>query len=214
MKKFVRCTDCAAPLCYLHVFDHVPAFCPSIRYEEEISDVSRKLAGGELAEVARVSSEGAGANYCRKTRVEETIDFARRLGLKRLGIAFCIGLRREAAVFANILESHGFDVLAVCCKLGGVPKEDFGVKNEEKINPGTYEGACNPAAQAKVLEREGSQLNVLLGLCVGHDSIFIANTRVLTTVLATKDRVTGHCPLQPIYLADSYYGRLMTVGVR
>lgn len=210
MKKFVRCTDCAVPLCYLHVFDHVPAFCPSRRYEEDISDVGRKLAEGELAEVARVSSVVEGVNYCRKTRVEEIIDFARRLGLRRLGIAFCVGLRREAAVFADILEGHGFEVVAVCCKLGGIPKEDFGVKDEEKINPGTYEGACNPAAQALVLEKEGSQLNVLLGLCVGHDSIFIATTSVLTTVLATKDRVTGHCPLQPIYLADSYYGRIVT----
>lgn len=208
MKRFARCTECAAPLCYLHVFDHAPAFCPSIRYGEEIVEVSRRLGEGELAEVARVSSVVEGVNYCRMTRVEETIDFARRLGLKRLGIAFCIGLRREAGVLADVLESRGFEVIAVCCKLGGISKEEFGVQDMEKINPGTYEGACNPAAQALVLEREGSQLNILLGLCVGHDSIFIATTRVLTTVLATKDRVTGHCPLQPLYLAESYYGRL------
>ena len=212
MKKAVKCTDCAAPLCYLNVFDHAPAFCPSTRYGEEIGEVSRKLVEGELAEVARVSSVVEGVNYCRKTRVEEIIDFARRLGLKRLGVAFCVGLRREAAVFADILESQGFEVLAACCKLGGISKEYFGVQDGEKINPGTYEGACNPAAQALVLEREGSQLNILLGLCVGHDSIFIATTRVLTTVLATKDRVTGHCPLQPIYLADSYYGKIKAAG--
>ena len=212
MKKAVKCTDCAAPLCYLNVFDHAPAFCPSTRYGEEIGEVSRKLVEGELAEVARVSSVVEGVNYCRKTRVEETIDFARRLGLRKLGIAFCVGLRKEAATLADILESRGFEVVAVCCKLGGISKERFGVRDEEKINPGTYEGACNPAAQALVLEKEGSQLNILLGLCVGHDSIFIATTRVLTTVLATKDRVTGHCPLQPVYLAESYYGRIRTAA--
>jgi len=212
MKKFVRCVDCPAPLCYLHVFDHAPAFCPSLRYEKEIEEASKRVVKGDLAEVARVSSVVEGVNYCRKTRVEEIIDFAKRLGLKRLGIAFCIGLRREAGVLADVLEAHGFEVVAVCCKLGGISKEHFGVKDEEKINPGTYEGACNPAAQALVLESEGSQLNILLGLCVGHDSIFIATTRVLTTVLATKDRVTGHCPLQPLYLADSYYGKIKTVA--
>lgn len=210
MKKPVKCTDCAAPLCYLNVFDHAPAFCPSVRYKREISEESEKLIGGELSEVARVSSVVEGVNYCRKTRVEEVVDFARRLGLQRLGIAFCVGLRKEAATLAEILESRGFEVVAVCCKLGGIAKEEFGVRDEEKINPGTYEGACNPAAQALVLEVEGSQLNILLGLCVGHDSIFIATTKVLTTVLATKDRVTGHCPLQPLYLAESYYGKIKT----
>lgn len=210
MKKPVKCTACAAPLCYLNVFDQAPAFCPSIRYKEEIGEESANLIGGELAEVARVSSVVEGVNYCRMTRVEEIIDFAGRLGLRRLGIAFCVGLRKEAAALADILEGRGFEVVAVCCKLGGVAKEEFGVRDEEKINPGTYEGACNPAAQAMVLEKEGSQLNILLGLCVGHDSIFIATTRALTTVLATKDRVTGHCPLQPLYLAESYYGKIKT----
>ncbi|MBC7247943.1 MAG: DUF1847 domain-containing protein [Actinobacteria bacterium] len=212
MKKPVKCTACAAPLCYLNVFDHAPAFCPSVVYKEEIEEESENLIRGELSEVARVSSVVEGVNYCRKTRVEEMIDFARRLGLQKLGIAFCVGLRKEAATLADILESRGFEVVAVCCKLGGISKERFGVRDEEKINPGTYEGACNPAAQALVLEREGSQLNILLGLCVGHDSIFIATTRVLTTVLATKDRVTGHCPLQPVYLAESYYGKIKTAA--
>lgn len=206
--KTARCVDCPAPLCYLNVFDHSPAFCPSTRYAEEIRKVSQELVEGELGEVARVSSVVEGVNYCKKTREEEVIDFARKLGLKRLGIAFCVGLRKEAKVLADILSGQGFEVVSVCCKVGGISKEDFGVKEEEKINPGTYEGACNPAAQALVLEREGSELNILLGLCVGHDSIFIATTRTLTTVLATKDRVTGHCPLQPVYLSESYYGRL------
>ncbi|MEJ5186363.1 MAG: DUF1847 domain-containing protein [Candidatus Geothermincolales bacterium] len=195
--KAARCTDCPAPLCYLNVFDHSPAFCPSTMYTEEIGKVSQELVEGELGEVARVSSVVEGVNYCKKTRVEEVIDFARRLGLKRLGIAFCVGLRKEAKVLADILSGQGFEVVSVCCKVGGISKEDFGVKEEEKINPGTYEGACNPAAQALVLEREGSELNILLGLCAGHDSIFIATTRTLTTVLATKDRVTGHCPCSP-----------------
>jgi uncharacterized metal-binding protein len=206
--KPARCSDCAAPLCYLNIFEHAPAFCPSTRYEEEIKKVSREVVEGSLEEVARVSTVVEGAGYCKKTRVEETVDFARRLGLRKLGVAFCVGLRKEAGALAEILEGNGFEVVSVCCKLGGVAKEEFGVEDGEKINPGTYEGACNPAAQAMALEKEGSQLNILLGLCVGHDTIFFATTRVLTTVLATKDRVTGHCPMQPLYLAESYYGRI------
>ena len=186
--------------------------CPpsalSTRYEREIKEVSREVIEGDLKEVARISSVVEAAGYCKKTRVEELVDFARRLGLRRLGIAFCVGLRREAGALVDVLEGNGFEVVSVCCKLGGIAKEEFGVEDGEKINPGTYEGACNPAAQAMALEKEGSELNVLLGLCVGHDTIFFATTRVPTTVLATKDRVTGHCPMQPLYLADSYYGRI------
>ncbi|MDY6794073.1 MAG: DUF1847 domain-containing protein [Actinomycetota bacterium] len=206
--KPVKCSDCAAPLCYLNDFDHAPAFCPSLRYEEEIKEAMRELLQGDLKEVARVSSVVEAAGYCKKTRVEEVMDFASRLGLKRLGIAFCIGLRNEAKALAEMLEENGFEVVSVCCKLGGISKEELGLEDAEKINPGTYEGACNPAAQAMALEREGCELNILLGLCVGHDSIFFASTNVLTTVLAAKDRVTGHCPLQPVYLSNSYYRRI------
>ena len=52
------------------------------------------------------------------------------------------------------------------------------------------------------------QFNILLGLCVGHDSLFFKYAEAPTTVLAVKDRVTGHNPLAAVYLLESYYGRL------
>jgi uncharacterized metal-binding protein len=69
---------------------------------------------------------------------------------------------------------------------------------------------CNPVYQAKLLNDEKVDLNVLLGLCVGHDSLFFKYGEAPTTVLAVKDRVTGHNPLAAIYLADSYYKRIRT----
>jgi len=67
-----------------------------------------------------------------KTRVDELIEFSRRMKYKRLGMAFCAGLAREAAILSTILESHGFDVVAVTCKVGGVPKEAIKSKKEKK----------------------------------------------------------------------------------
>ena len=67
---------------------------------------------------------------------------------------------------------------------------------------------CNPIFQAKLLNREKTQFNVLLGLCVGHDSLFFKYAEAPTTVLAVKDRVTGHNPLAAIYLSDSYYRKI------
>ena len=56
---------------------------------------------------------------------------------------------------------------------------------------------------------EKTDLNVMMGLCVGHDSLFIKYSEAPVTVLFTKDRVTGHNAVQPLYLTESYYKRLV-----
>ena len=67
---------------------------------------------------------------------------------------------------------------------------------------------CNPVLQAMILNREGTDFNVILGLCVGHDSLFLKYSEALCTVLAVKDRVLGHNPLAAVYNLDSYYRSL------
>ena len=69
---------------------------------------------------------------------------------------------------------------------------------------------CNPILQAKHLNRVGTDLNILVGLCVGHDSMFYKYAEGLTTTLVAKDRVTGHNPAAPLYQLDGYYKRLLT----
>ena len=51
--------------------------------------------------------------------------------------------------------------------------------------------------------------NILLGLCVGHDSLFIKYSEAMVTVLVAKDRVFGHNPAAGLYLSGSYYKKLM-----
>jgi uncharacterized metal-binding protein len=50
--------------------------------------------------------------------------------------------------------------------------------------------------------------NLLLGLCVGHDSLFFRHASAPTTVLAVKDRVTGHNPLAAVYTCGTYYRKI------
>ena len=118
------------------------------------------------------------------------MSLARRLGIQRLGIASCIGLIREARLLHEILESNGFEALSVCCKVGSIPKEEIGLSDKEKIRPGGFEALCNPIGQAKLLNEAGTGLNVLVGLCVGHDSLFFRHSEAPVTVLVAKDRVT------------------------
>jgi uncharacterized metal-binding protein len=130
------------------------------------------------------------------------------MGFKKIGIATCISFVDHAKVLSGILESHGFEVASVACKHGGIPKEDLGIKDQEKIRPGTYEAICNPVGQAELLKRAGCEFNVVLGLCVGHDSLFFKHAQGLTTVLVAKDRVLAHNPIGALNLADTYYSQL------
>jgi uncharacterized metal-binding protein len=131
---------------------------------------------------------------------------------KRVGLAFCIGLRREAGVVHEIFEQHELEVLSLVCKVGRIPKEVLGLAEEDKVTPGSFESMCNPILQAMLANHHESQFNVLLGLCVGHDSLFFKYAEAPSTVLAVKDRLLGHNPLAAIYQYESYYRYLKTSG--
>ena len=154
-----------------------------------------------LKAAARVEYEG----YCRLTRVEETMDFARRMGFHKIGIATCAGLLKESHALARILRANGFEVCSVACKAGMADKALLGVP-EACRSIGT--NMCNPILQAKLLNKQGTELNLLVGLCVGHDSLFYKYSHALCTTLVTKDRVTGHNPAAALYTAESYYKSL------
>ena len=136
------------------------------------------------------------------------MEFARRLNITHLGIATCVGLMHESTLLQKILEANGFRVSSVCCKVGSIPKEEIGLQDQEKIHPGQYEALCNPIAQAELLGRTGTGLNIVVGLCVGHDSLFFLHSKAPVTVLVAKDRVTGHNPAAALYTSHSYYSRL------
>jgi uncharacterized metal-binding protein len=207
-ERTISCVRCAQAVCYFGIKEGTPAFCPTVGREEALSEARGTLSDEGLMRVAREASRVEGAGYGEWTRVQEVMEFAKRLGVKKIGVAFCIGLRSEARAFSEILESNGFEVVSVCCKVGGEPKEDLGLEDSEKIMPGSYEAYCNPVAQALILDEEGCGLNVLVGLCVGHDALFIRHAKALTTVLVAKDRVTGHNPAAALYTSNSYYSKL------
>lgn len=96
----------------------------------------------------------------------------------------------------------------VCCKVGSIPKEESGLTDEEKVCPGQFEALCNPIGQAALLNKAGTGLNIVVGLCVGHDSLFFSHSQAPVTVLVAKDRVTGHNPAAALNTSHSYYRRL------
>lgn len=149
----------------------------------------------ETLEMTRVAATLEGRNYMKLNRLQELIRFAEGMGYGHLGIAFCIGLGEEARLLAGLLERR-FKVSSVCCKVCGIAKEKLGL---DKIEPERFEAMCNPAGQAEVLNQAGTNLNVALGLCVGHDIGFGRNSRAPVTTLIVKDRLLAHNPVGALY---------------
>lgn len=130
------------------------------------------------------------------TRLQETAEFAKRLGYKKIGMAFCIGLASEAEMIAQYFTNQGFEFCSVCCKTCSVNKKELNLKQTTNFE---HEAMCNPKMQARFLNEKNVDLYISCGLCVGHDTIFHANCNGYVTILVVKDRLLGHNPLAAIY---------------
>lgn len=148
-----------------------------------------------IAELHRAASAIEARYYGKETRLGEVILLSRELQYQKIGLAFCIGLSEEAKIINEILSKH-FKVVSVCCKVCGIDKKDFDLP---QILSEGREVMCNPAGQAQLLNEERTQLNVLCGLCVGHDAIFSKVSEAPVTTLIAKDRVLAHNPAGAIY---------------
>lgn len=159
-----------------------------------VEDVKEQYHGRDL-EMMQAAACTEGRYYLKLTRLEESVEFAKLLGTKKIGLAFCIGLAEEAklieAYFAKFFEVH-----SVCCKVCAVEKNHLGL---EPIKDGAKEVMCNPKVQAAVLNKEATELNFTVGLCVGHDMLFTSASAAPVSCLVAKDRVMAHNPLGAIY---------------
>ncbi len=196
-----------------------PENCPSKRYTATVQRAVDEMNRYENLTFTKNAAIQEGEGYGNKRlgyahvkpikpRIQETIEFIRKMDFHRVGLVFCIGMVKEAKAVDKLLNHSGFDVVSVCCKLGSRLKSEIGLEEDQKIQPGSFESMCNPVAQAFVLNEAESEFNIIMGLCVGHDSLFLKYAEAPCTVLAAKDRLLGHNPLAAIYTLDSYYRSL------
>lgn len=187
-----------------------PPFCLTEKTDAgQLAEIRQRYAGeGPDAKISRAAADVEGTYYGKLTRVEEIIAFANRLGARKIGIATCIGLVEESRIFVKVLKAKGLTSYTVLCKVGSIDKCEVGIPDALKVRPGCHESLCNPILQAELLNAQGTDLNVIVGLCVGHDSLFIKYSQAPVTTLITKDRVTGHNPAAALYASHFYYQRL------
>jgi len=214
-----RCTiNISERICRTEGGKH-PAHCPTAHNRKFNTEVLKKYRQEESFEFARQASLQEKDGYANreggyalvrpaKPRLEEISDFISRMDYQNIGLAFCMGLRKEAKIVEKYFSSKGLKMISAICKIGGVEKQFLNLQDDEKIAVGTKESMCNPILQAELLNQQKTDFNVLLGLCVGHDSLFFKHSDAPCTVLAVKDRVTGHNPLAAVYTLDSYYRAL------
>lgn len=201
------CIDCGATACDAKHKSY-PNFCPTTSMNEKLLVDTMKLytEDEENSKVNKTSAMVEYENYCKMTRIEEIAEFSKKMGYKKLGIATCVGLIAEARAAAKILRSHGFEVFGVGCKIGARPKSSVGIEKKcEELG----KNMCNPIMQATLLNEEDTDFNIVIGLCVGHDSMFYKYSDALCTTLVTKDRVLGHNPVAALYQVNSYYSKLV-----
>ena len=188
----MKCAKCDRPECYQG------KDCFGIAQSSKKA-FERDFDGLRISKVATsIESDG----YMKWCRVYEVVEFAKRMGYRKIGIAFCVGMMAEAKALQEILESYGFEVASVCCKNGGIMKEELSFK---KIKPERKEAICNSIGQAMLLNREKTDLNLIVGLCVGHDIVFTRYSEAPVTTVVVKDRVLAHNPAGALY--SGYYKR-------
>jgi len=126
------------------------------------------------------------------SRLQEIIEFSKEMNFKRIGLAYCYGMEKDATMIAKILRETGFKTIPVSCTTGGFKQ------SEVNDNSTIKSVSCNPLAQAAQLNSESVDLTITMGLCLGHDIIFTKNIESYTTTLLVKDRVHNHNPIEAL----------------
>jgi uncharacterized metal-binding protein len=198
--KIPACAKCKVTKCrYPESKGGVPDFCAMKNYPKMIKETVRKnwtdpelerinIAWENLLKNDRLSAKTTGQRW---TRVEEIIEYAKLLNYKKIGLAFCVAFFEEVKILQDILEKNRFKIVSVCCMAG-------------------REGSliCNPLSQAEVLNQEETELNIMFGLCVGHDVLFIRHSEADVTPLVIKDRFLDHNPILALRV-PLHYNRLL-----
>lgn len=206
MTKKFSCTSCGVGACD-KAGKQLPPTCTTRDISQSLLDEIMEDYNEEenqkiMIAAARTEHEGYGV----QTRIQEIVAFAQKMEYKKIGIATCVGLLKESRALEKILRFYEFEVFGIACKAGTTLKTSIGIP-EECCKIGAH--MCNPILQAKKLQEEQTDMNVLVGLCVGHDSLFYKYSHTITTTAVVKDRVTGHNPAVVLYQLDSYYKKIL-----
>jgi uncharacterized metal-binding protein len=212
LHRAVACAKCGLYRCRSpESASKFPGSCPHEIYAEKRKlTVEEGWNQPESRAIFEASDDVLAEGYGKWCRVKEVVEYSKRMKYRKLGLAFCVALRNEARALQNILEASGFNVISVSCMAGAPIRDEVGF---EEIS-GVGKTVCNPLMQAEVLNENGTELNIMAGLCVGHDILFIKHSNAGVTPLVVKDRILQHNPAAALGTRSKGVRRLMVRALR
>ncbi len=182
----MNCIDCSDKICRKQTnsctLEHLKKF-ETIQLYKNYSTIEIVEAAAQLVDNGRAG---------KLSRTEEIMEFARTMHYKKIGLAYCFGMEKQAEKFQNLFRKNGFEVAAISCSVGGLTQSEVNSKSC------IHKVSCNPIGQAHQLNTEKADLTLIMGICMGHDILLQRNLNMDFTTLVVKDRVFHHNPLQSI----------------
>lgn len=160
----------------------------------------RSVVGGRYEKTLEAAWDVACEDERTLCRLAELVYFALEMGYTRLGVAFCVDLLEPASVLTGVLRRF-FEVVPVCCKVRGIT-EGGPLAAEGRQSRAAEDGrtaVCDPVGLAAVLNAAGTDLNILVGLCVGVDGVLSRESRAPTTTVFVKDKSLANNPVGAVY---------------
>jgi len=187
----IQCHQCKNNECLIRHPNGIPEYCQAQGYRELIEKNKQPYHDMDIKRIHLATARVINRGKDDWNRIKQCIEFARELGVTRVGLAVCVALLREGREFARFLGRAGFQVVSVACTIGGLNPQETGI-SDEWVSPRGI--SCNPIAQAEIMNEEKTELNFVYGLCVGHDTLFMMKSKAPVTYVAVKDTVTGNNP--------------------
>ena len=197
-KATIMCHACVKLECRLGYPEGVPAYCMATTFQDVVEQTKTKYPEPSDINIYKAAAAVVTNGYGKWTSIQEAIEFAKELKLSKIGLASCVALIRELGLVTELFAGAGFEVISNACQIGRVSPEDRGVPELKGCRGVT----CNPIAQAEILNNEGTELNFILGLCLGHDILFTRHSKAPVSTLIVKDRVTGQNPVAALYASQ------------
>jgi uncharacterized metal-binding protein len=221
----VSCVDCKVNACFPDINvskggkRKPPPYCPA-NAQKEAGDKAIAKYAGETHRFARSTTLVENSCYLMHDdgsavlpmvtlhpRAEELIILAHVHGCKKLGIAFDIDLQDIAKLYTEILEKNGFKVVSVCSKAAAMTADEIGITGKKAGSKTDGKGTINNGVvMAELLNSEKTDMNILIGLGVGQDSLFYKYAKAFSVPLMIRDRVYGGATMESIYQSFNSWG--------
>jgi len=177
----MNCAECIKKVCKKEMADTLSC-CTNLAADmAKIKDEYR----GTYAKISKAALDAVGDG--KQSRLDELVAFLNLMDYKKIGLALCAAMHDEAATVSSRLKKEGFIIYSIMCKIGAISRKDVGL-------PDSSISLCNPLAQAEFLNQSKTDINIVLGLCIGHDIMFSKASHAPHTTLAVKDRKHGNNP--------------------